>query len=265
MTHRILPLEGVLNFRDYGGYPTAGGHVLRRGRLYRSAHHGRATDADLAAMAELELAVIVDLRRPNERRREPSRRPHGFAGQVIESDLGDVDDDPWWSFVRQSDLSEDAFRSYLMDYYRKAPFEPRHIDLYARYFQVLGEAEGAVLIHCAAGKDRTGLLAALTHHLTGVSRADLIADYLLTNEAISFDQRMPLMIQAISEGSGREPSPAAVRVAMGVDEAYLLQALAAIEAAHGDLDAYLETVLGVDADLRARITTRLVGSEPASS
>ncbi|QUD86721.1 tyrosine-protein phosphatase [Phenylobacterium montanum] len=259
MTDRILPLEGVLNFRDYGGYATTSGGTLRRGRLYRSAHHGRATDADLAAMADLGIAVIVDLRRPNERRREPSRRPQGFDGQVIESDLGDVDDDPWWSFVRQSDLSEEAFRQYLMDYYRNAPFEPRHVDLYARYFQALGEADGAVLIHCAAGKDRTGLLAALTHHLTGVSREDLIADYLLTNVAISFEQRMPLMVQAISEGAGREPSEAAVRVAMGVDEAYLLQALAAIEAAHGDLDAYLEAVLGVDQALRERISARLVG------
>lgn len=259
MTDRILPFEGVLNFRDYGGYPTRSGAVVRRGRLYRSAHHGRATDADLAAMAELGLAVIVDLRRPTERAREPSRRPHGFAGQVIENDLGDAADDPWWSFVRQSDLSEEAFRSYLLDYYRKAPFEPRHVDLYSRYFLALAQAEGAVLIHCAAGKDRTGLLAALTHHLMGVSREDLIADYLLTNEAISFEQRIPLMIQAISESAGREPSPAAVRVAMGVDEAYLLQALAAIEAAHGDLDAYLEAVLGVDPGLRERITERLLG------
>ena len=258
MTDRILPLEGVLNFRDYGGYATTSGAAIKRGRLYRSAHHSRATDADLEAMAELGLEVIVDLRRPNERRREPSRRPPGFAGQVIENDIGDVDDDPWWNFVRASDLSEAAFRGYLMDYYRAAPFEPRHLDLYARYFQALGQAEGAVLIHCAAGKDRTGLLAALTHHVVGVSREDLIADYLLTNQAIGFDQRMPMMAQAVLENAGREPSPAAVRVAMGVDEAYLLQAIKAIEAEHGAIDAYLEQALGVDLPLRERIQARLL-------
>ncbi len=259
MTNRILPLEGVLNFRDYGGYATTAGTAIKRGRLFRSAHHSRATDADLEAMAQLDLAVIVDLRRPNERRREPSRRPPGFAGLVIENDLGDVEDDPWWRFVRDSDLTEAAFRGYLIDYYFQAPFEPRHVDLYARYFAALGEADGAVLIHCAAGKDRTGLLAALTHHLVGVSREDLVADYLLTNQALGFDTRLPLMTQAIFENVGREPSPAAVRVALGVDEAYLLRAIEAIEARHGDLDGYLHDVLGVDEALRGRIQARLLG------
>ena len=259
MTDRILPLEGVLNFRDYGGYATAAGPTIKRGRLYRSAHHSRATDEDLQAMAELGLTVIVDLRRPNERRREPSRRPPGFTGQVIENDIGDVDDDPWWNFVRNSDVSEEAFRSYLMDYYRAAPFEPRHVDLYRRYFQALGETDGAVLIHCAAGKDRTGLLAALTHHLMGVSHDDLIADYLLTNEALGFEQRLPMMTQALFENAGRKPSEAAVRVALGVDQAYLLRAIEAIEAAHGDLDGYLQAVLGVDEALSERIRARLLG------
>lgn len=258
MTDRILPLEGVMNFRDYGDYATAAGRRIHSGRLYRSAHHGRATDADLEVMAGLGIAVVVDLRRPNERAREPSRRPPGFAGQVIETSVGDANEDPWWDFVKGSDLSEDAFRDYLTGYYRAAPFEPRLADLYARYFRALGEADGAVLIHCAAGKDRTGILAALTHHLIGVHPDDILADYLLTNEAIAFDQRMPLMMQAIAEGAGRTPSEAAVKVAMGVDAAFLEAAIAAITAEHGGLDAYLADALGVDAALRAKVEQRLV-------
>lgn len=259
MNGRILKLEGVVNFRDYGDYATAAGARIHSGRLYRSAHHGRATDADLEAIAGLGIAVVVDLRRPNERHREPSRRHAGFAARVIETDIGDANEDPWWNFVRDSDLSEAAFRDYLTGYYRAAPFDERLVDLYSRYFAALGEAEGAVLIHCAAGKDRTGILAALTHHLIGVHGDDIIADYLLTNEAIGFEQRMPLMKQAIAEGAGREPSEAAVKVAMGVDEAFLEAALAAIEAQHGTIDAYLKDVLGIDAALRAKVEARLVG------
>ncbi len=259
MNARILELEGVVNFRDYGDYATAAGARIHPGRLYRSAHHGRATDADLEAIDALKIAVVVDLRRPHERAREPSRRPAGFSGAVIATDIGSVDDDdPWWTFVRDSDLSEDAFRAYLTDYYRAAPFDARHLDTFSRYFAALGEAEGPVLIHCAAGKDRTGILAALTHHLIGVHEDDLIADYLLTNQAIGIEQRMPLMMQAIAEGAGREPSPAAARVAMGVDAAYLEAALSAIEAEHGTIDGYLRDALGVDSTLRTKVEARLL-------
>jgi protein-tyrosine phosphatase len=260
MNTRILALEGVVNFRDYGDYATTAGARIQPGRLYRSAHHGRATDADLEAIDALGIAVVVDLRRPHERHREPSRRPAGFTGAVIATDIGSADDDdPWWSFVRDSDLSEAAFRDYLTGYYRKAPFDERHLDTFSRYFAALGEADGPVLIHCAAGKDRTGILAALTHHLIGVHEDDIVADYLLTNEAIGIEQRMPLMMQAITEGAGREPTAAAARVAMGVEAAYLEGALAAIEAEYGDVDAYLREALGVDAALRGKVEERLLG------
>jgi protein tyrosine/serine phosphatase len=254
----VIPLEGILNFRDFGGYATACGRRVKRGRLYRSAHHHRATEADLEALANLQVAVIVDLRRTHERRSEPSRRPAAFAGQVIENDIGRMDEDRWTTFMRDSDLSLAAIRGYLVGYYQDAPFEPRHIDLYARYFQTLAMADGPVLIHCAAGKDRTGLLAALTHHMLGVSREDLFADYLLTNEVLDFDRRLPSMIQSITAAIGREPSPQAARLAMGVDAEYLDAAIAAIEAAHGGLDGYLERALGVDGPTRLRLKQRLL-------
>ena len=147
-----MRLEAVENFRDFGGYPTAGGRQMKAGQFYRSASHGKATDADLAAIEALGLALIVDLRRPAERARDPSRRPAGFVGQVIVNDHEESqDDDPWWNFVRGSDLSEATFRRYLIDYYRAAPFVGRHVDLFGRYFPALAEADGPVLIHCAAG------------------------------------------------------------------------------------------------------------------
>src|SRR5579863_3182688 len=174
---RHLRLEAVENFRDFGDYPTAAGRRLKPGRLYRSASHGRATDADLKAIEDLGLSVIVDLRRPGERERDPARRPAGFKGQIIENDQGESDgDDPWWTFVRSCDLSEEAFRGYLLEYYREAPHKERHIDLFSRYFRALADAEGPVLIHCAAGKDRTGILAALTHHIAGVHEDDIVGD-----------------------------------------------------------------------------------------
>jgi protein-tyrosine phosphatase len=256
---RHIRLEGVENFRDYGDYATAAGKRLKVGRLYRSASHGRATDADLAVIEALDLAVIVDLRRPGERERDPARRPAGFRGQVIQNDVGEsAGDDPWWNFVRSCDLSEDAFRGYLMNYYREAPFAARHVDLFARYFQVLAEAEGPVLIHCAAGKDRTGVLAALTHHLAGVHQDDIVEDYLLTNNPERIAARAPMVAELIAAETGLTPTDAAIRAAIGVEAEYLAEAFRAIDAEHGGADAYLEQALGVDGAMRRRLEARLL-------
>jgi len=258
MQERVVRLDGVSNFRDYGGYPTRGGARVKSGLLYRSANHSKASDADLEAITALGIGVVVDLRRRGERERDPSRRHPSFAGVVIDNDIGDTPDDPWLAFVRSSDLSIDSFRGHGLGYYRDAPFEERHIDLFSRYFRALADADRAVLIHCAAGKDRTGLLAALTHHLVGVHPDDIMADYLLTNAAINYELVVPIVTEMLTASAGRTPDPDAVRVAMGVHPTYLETSFQVIRDAHGDLDAYLERVLGVDADLRARLERRLL-------
>lgn len=260
MSNRILALEGVDNFRDFGDYRTAAGRRLQPGRLYRSANHAMATDEDLDAIAGLGLAVMVDLRRPEERGRAPNRRPLTCVAEVITNDIDEHPDDPdpWASFLKGSDLTPESFRAYLMTYYREAPFKIRHTDLFARYFQALGEAGGPVLIHCAAGKDRTGILAALSHHLAGVHPDDITEDYLLTNDEARFERRGPFVLQHLTETTGREPRGDVVRLVMGVEAPFLAAAFTAINEAHGSVDAYMEAVLGVDGPLREKIEARLL-------
>ncbi len=255
---RHLSFEGVENFRDYGDYPTASGRRLKRGLLYRSAAHAQATDADLEKIAALNLAAIVDLRRKGERERAPSRRHPEFSGRVIYTDEGDVGEDPWQLFMKQSDLSAESFRGYMYDYYDEAPFVDRHVWLYSQYFRHLAETEGPVLIHCAAGKDRTGILAALTHHVAGVSDDHIMADFLLTNDPERMAKRLPMVMQMMQETTGRAPTEGAVMVAMSVEAGYLERAFAAIKARHGSIDEYLEAVLGVDAALRQALEARLL-------
>jgi protein tyrosine/serine phosphatase len=257
MTRRIA-LEGVDNFRDFGDYPVAGGRRLKRGRLFRSASHGRATDADLDLVHGLGIATVVDLRRRNERQRDPSRRHAAFAGAVIDNDLGDDQEDEWLAYLRQSDLTEASFHAYLLGYYDKAAADPRHIDLFSRFFQALAASDNAVLIHCAAGKDRTGILAALTHHVAGVHPDDIVEDYLLTNDEERFEKRAPQVVELIHGVAGRAPALAAVRVAMSVEAALLQTAFAAMERDFGGVDAYLEHRLGVDAALKASLRDRLL-------
>src|SRR5258705_10060422 len=84
---RHIDFEGIENFRDFGGYDTAHGRPLKRGLLYRSANHAYATEADLKRMRDLGVAAIIDLRRPDERTREPSKRWTDFQAAIVENDI----------------------------------------------------------------------------------------------------------------------------------------------------------------------------------
>lgn len=254
---RHIPFEAIENFRDFGDY-AAGPRRLKQGLLYRSAAQSRATDADLEKLGGLGISVIVDLRRSNEREKEPSRRWDGFAAQVIENDIGQDTADEWGTFIQTSDLSVQSFHEYMMDYYRHAPFQRRHIDLYQRYFRALAETDGPILVHCAAGKDRTGIICALTHHVAGVHDDDIQADYLLTNDPARMEKRLPMIREVIHEATGKTASDAALMVAMRVEAEYLAEAFRVMRDAHGSLDGYLDQALGLDAELRGRLHDRLL-------
>ena len=254
---RHIDFEGIENFRDFGGYATACGRGVPHGRLYRSGAHHMATDADLERLAGLGVEAIVDLRQPHERARDPSRRWPGFAARVIENDL--VSEHPDWLVKLQAcDLSPEWFFEDTRAFYRNAPLEPRHIQLFAHYFHALAEAQGPVLVHCAAGKDRTGMLCALTHHITGVHPDDAMADYLLTNDEARIERKIASLIPYFAEHLARPVTYAATRMACSVHPAYLEAAFEVMAEHHGSIDGYLEQALGVDGALRERIRDRVL-------
>lgn len=258
--NRKHAFEGVHNFRDFGGY-AAGGRKLVTGRLFRSANYALASDADLAKLSGMGIAAIVDLRRPEERARQPSRRWAGFSGVVIENHDDDegADHESWDGFMAQWDLTPEHFRTYILGYYDRAPFMPRLLDLYAQYFETLASVEGGVVVHCAAGKDRTGLIVALTHELAGVHRDDIIEDYLLTNDSKRFETYGAQWAQVIGEQRGRAPSLETMKYIMGCQPEFLERSFAAIEARHGGVEQYLSDALGVNAGRRAQIEARVFG------
>lgn len=199
---RHIDFEGIENFRDFGGYDTVHGRPMKLGVLYRSANHAYATEADLRRMADLGLAAIIDLRRKFERDREPSKRWPGFGAAVIENDiLSDHAD--WADLMKGVKVDADWFFQDTLGYNRRAPFEARHIDLFSRYFRTLAETEGAIVVHCAAGKDRTGVLAALTLCLLGVPDPHVAVDYARSERA---QASVSAQINA-ARGPGKAPPP----------------------------------------------------------
>lgn len=253
---RIIPFDGLTNFRDFGGY-RAGGSQLATGRLYRSASHALASERDLERLAGMGITTVVDLRRPSERERQPSRRWRGFQGFIVENDDHSEGARTWDSFMAEWDFSQEAYRSFLLDYYAEAPHLPRLIDLFARYFDRLAHGDGAIIVHCAAGKDRTGLVVALTHLLVGVHRDDVIADYLLTNVSGRFEAHGASWQEMIRQQRGAAPDLDTMRFIMGVQAEYLERSLTAIRERYGEVDRYLQDALGVDRAKRIAIERRL--------
>lgn len=258
VAEQIKPLytfQGIDNFRDFGDVATVAGVRLQPHRLLRSAHHARATPGDLEHLKALKLEVVVDLRRPTEREREASRRIDQLA-LLIESDLGDQTEAPHIAYLRKSgDDSIEGVSAFFTDYYRRAPFEARHLDLFRRTFAALPELHGSALIHCTAGKDRTGILAALVLAALGVHRDDRMKDYLRTNAALQTPERIAAAAPVIQSVTGRPASPATVRALLGVEAAYLEMAFKAMDDQCGSTEGYLEH-LGVDGRRRERLLAR---------
>lgn len=253
---RVLPFAGIHNFRDYGDYPAGGGR-LAKGRLYRSAQHQGASPDDLLKVGALGLSTVVDLRGAREREAAPCPRPDGFAARVIFTDEETAGLAPHLQAAREADGAE-GVRAAMCRGYGAMPFRPFLVQVMRDYFAALASDRGPALVHCAAGKDRTGLAVALLHSLLGVHRDDMMADYLLTNVAGHVEARIEAGASVIRSQYGTTLSDDAIRALMMVEPDYLDAAFAGIVARHGSVDGYLRDELAVDPERRDAIRARLL-------
>jgi len=253
---RILTLEGVNNFRDYGDYAVVGGGHVKRGALWRSGQHVMASDGDLDLIAALGLTTVTDLRGDSERTLNPCRRHAGFAAQVLTCE-GETAALASHIDAGSDVVTEADARGAMCRLYTEMPYRSNLVSVYRRHFAALAEGGGASLIHCFAGKDRTGVAVALTHHVLGVHPDDAMADYLLTNQAMA---GRDFQGKTGSDASRyAQMDEAASRALRGVSPEFLEAAFAAMRSSHGSLDAYLAQVLGVDEAMRERLRGALVG------
>jgi len=251
---RVIPFEGIRNFRHFGGYEGRDGQKLREG-LYRSGHFSRATEADRKALADLNITHVTDLRRPQEREREPSNWAEESGVYVLESDIAGHKEPPHLAFLREGDLSLTGIRDFMLSTYRRLPTDPGNKKVFAAGLRALGEdgTQGFV-VHCAAGKDRTGIFCALAQSLAGVERDAINDDYLMTNTAVDYDRVVPEVAAGIEANYGRRIPDTEMRLFLGVDADYLDQAFGVI----GDPRTYIRDELGLSEDELNAIERRLL-------
>lgn len=254
---RVVNLSQVHNFRDYGGYPLAGGGRLKRHWLFRSAQHSHATADDLAAIDRLGITAVIDLRGGTERDIYPNRHSDGFAAETLFESADTAGMAPHIAVAREVGGPEQA-RAAMAQGYREMPFRPALSRILTRYFELLERVDGPSLIHCMAGKDRTGIAVALFHDMVGVHRDDLLSDYLLTNTAGRPADRVAAGAETMRTGFGMVMEDDVVREIMMVHPSYIEAAFAAMEERHGSIAAYLRDWLGVTDARREAILERAV-------
>ncbi len=253
---RIVPTTGIHNFRDFGGYAAAGGHLVR-GQLYRSGEHAHATEADLELVSALGLAAVIDLRGTGERAHAPCRRPPGFNAKVIFADGETAANAPHNDVASQALDGADA-RRLFQERYATLPFRPLLVSVFRQYFLELANGAGPTVAYCSAGKDRTGVLSAVVHSSLGVHRDDIFEDYLLTNTAGDGTARVDALRKDLEKRFGRGLSDEAVQVVTSVEASFLDAAFRAITERCGSVDAYLADVLQVTPQLRESLSARFI-------
>lgn len=256
---RVITLAGIHNFRDYGSYGARAGH-MRRGVLWRSGQHSEATPEDLEVVHGLRIATVIDLRGDSERRGNPCLRHTEWRGEVLfhpgetASAAGRAAHE---EMAREVRTVHDA-REAMLNLYETLPFRPVLAGTCRLYMKALAERESPSLLHCLAGKDRTGLAAALVHSLLGVHHDDIVTDYLLTNTAGNAEARIEAGARHVREGFGIAMSDAAVRVLMGVEAQFLDRSFATIAERHGSVEAYARDLLDVTPEVLAAMERNLV-------
>lgn len=257
MTEIAVPtFEGIHNFRDYGGYRADGGTV-RRGLLYRSGQHVGASDADLAALAVLDIRTVIDLRGITERELNPCRRHDGWEGEVIAHD-GETTSSPPHMDIGPEVTTADYARDRMLAVYTRMPENPAMQAMFGRYLRALAERDGASLVHCFAGKDRTGVAAMLLLHILGASEEDQYAEFLLTNASPTLHVLRAQSVPGIEARLGRSLDEDAIRALLEVHADYLTRFRETASAMAGSLDDWIAQSVGVDDDLRSKLRVRFI-------
>ncbi len=237
---RLLPLQGGQNFRDLGGYRTTSGHTVRWGLLYRSGSMHFLTPADYAYLSKLGIRTVCDFRDTRERSTEPVVWPAGKAPRVLADDYAMDSIGVGKSAPRRTPTAEDARASMTALY---SGLLTQFNSQYRRMFGELLAGRAPLTFNCTAGKDRTGVAAALLLTALDVPRQTVIDDYLLTNRY--FDPAKVVRSDDQASAQWRKLPPEVLKAYMAADRVYIEAVFHTMDQHHGGVTGYLHDELGL--------------------
>ena len=241
---RLLPTPSVLNLRDIGGYQTQDGQQLRWGCIYRAGDLSQLSEPDLAYLQQLDFKLVCDLRTSEEVEKSPNRLLGGdtlhLHHPIYERDKGDGH---WLRSIilKQGDIDD----IWLHDVYL-ARFVEGRATAFGRVLTMMADPQNyPLLLHCTAGKDRTGISIALLLALLGVPDETIIADYTLSN--LFYDQLL-----ASVEADAKRLAVFGIQTAdlfplLTSQDKVLWATLAYIRGNYGSIEAYVQNKAGVTA------------------
>jgi protein-tyrosine phosphatase len=254
---RLVALEGALNWRDLGGYPTADGHVTRWDRVFRADGLDQLTDADLTVIADLGIKLVIDFRVDREVDEFPSRLPDHpeLRRQRLPIGGDEVEGRSVLDTIRAGDLKIYTVEEMATGYERL--LEEAALNFGEVIIHAADPDNHPMVFHCTAGKDRTGLMAMLLLGALGVSDEDIVLDYELTTHYRS-NKRLAILGPEL-EKAGVDIE--AVRPFLTAQAPVMTATIKALKARYGSIDGYLTHEAELDASTLAEL--RAVMLDPA--
>ena len=229
-TERHYPFEGCFNFRDIGGYHNKNGKRIKKGLYFRAGRQDRMTPKDLAQLSELKISTQIDLRRPDEVLEQGKGPLEDMGAKYINiAVIPEGGSDRLSKLVGDTYISGKRYLGYL-------EFGPT---AWLRLFGILANEDNLpVVLHCTAGKDRTGVSTAFLLSVLGVSREVIEADYLLTN--LDTERQADFIEKNI--GYPEEYNRETMIAAAGVPKDAMKDFLDGVESKWGSVLGYLEKI-----------------------
>lgn len=186
LAERHLPMEGGYNFRDLGGISTQDGRYVKWGKLFRSDDLHSLTDDDLTYLSSIPLTTVVDFRSGQEMESSPDRRPASVENDYPFSITpGNLPTSAELSPATLALIESYDMDSMMMSINEQLVTDTASIRIYVDFFRLVQQEDKIpLLFHCSAGKDRTGMAAALILFALGVDEDTVMQDYLLSNQYI---------------------------------------------------------------------------------